>query len=101
MRKSFVFLLMVTVVACSLDRAPANNNTYTQSGIKIDSAYGGSCPHLYKAGDSSLVISWLRDVSDTQAVLCYAIAKMEWILVLPFRYRVRTMCIRTAKICQG
>lgn len=40
-----------------------------------DSAYGGSCPYLFTSKDSVLVMSWLRDVSDTQAVLCYAVAK--------------------------
>lgn len=69
-------LLVLFILSCG----DADNKGYTgdnsyELGAVTDSAYAGSCPYLFKAGDSSIVLSWLRDVSDTQSVLCYAVSR--------------------------
>ena len=70
--KEYLYLfLAVLFISCN----SGNQNRYVISSrepINIVSAYSGSCPPLFKTKDGALIISWLRDISDTQAVLCYA-----------------------------
>ena len=74
MKKIFYLLLFVFFLSCN---SQDQNHQVTERrgwGIGIDSAYSGSCPSLFKAKDGAVVMSWLRDISDTQAVLCYAVS---------------------------
>jgi hypothetical protein len=74
--KVFAFsCLLVFIFSCNAKENKARDFESLDLGIRKDSAFSGSCPYLFKAKDSTVLISWLRDISDTQAVLCYAVSK--------------------------
>lgn len=74
MKKIFYLLLFVFFLSCNSQDQNHQVTERREWGIGIDSAYSGSCPSLFKAKDGAVVMSWLRDISDTQAVLCYAVS---------------------------
>lgn len=74
--KIFVFsCLLAFIFSCNIRENKAKNFVSPELGISKDSAFPGSCPYLFKTEDNTTLISWLRDISDTQAVLCYAVSK--------------------------
>lgn len=75
MKKFFIYGCLIFIFSCNVREHKSKDAIALELGISKDSTFGGSCPYLFKAGDSTVLISWLRDVSDSQAVLCYAIAK--------------------------
>lgn len=74
MKTFFYSLLAMLIFSCNAKEKATKLFASQAPGIIKDSAYTGSCPYLFKAGDSTVLISWLRDISDTQAVLCYAVS---------------------------
>ncbi|OJY91675.1 MAG: hypothetical protein BGP13_07745 [Sphingobacteriales bacterium 40-81] len=74
MRNIIYIFLAAFIFSCNAKEKTTRHIAFHGLGTSRDSAFSGSCPYLFKAGDSAVLISWLRDVSDTQAVLCYAIA---------------------------
>lgn len=76
MMKVFVYCFVFTLIfSCNTSEPKLNDFASFGLGISKDSAFPGSCPYLFKSGDSTVLISWVRDVSDSQAVVCYAISK--------------------------
>ncbi len=75
MMKIFLYSFSIVLIfSCNAKEATTGLLAAPGPGISKDSAFTGSCPYLFKAGDSTLLISWLRDISDTQAALCYAVS---------------------------
>ncbi|MCO5239639.1 MAG: glycoside hydrolase [Chitinophagaceae bacterium] len=76
MMKIFLYsFLAALILSCNTKEKTTGTFATPGLGISKDSAFAGSCPYLFQAADGTTLISWLRDVSDTQAVLCYAIAE--------------------------
>lgn len=76
MMKGFLYSVLFTLIfSCKTNEHNTKALIPLDLGISKDSAFSGSCPYLFKSGDSTVLISWVRDVSDSQAVVCYAIAK--------------------------
>jgi len=75
MMKSITYAcLLLFIFSCNVNNKYDKKITSLNLGDAKDSAFSGSCPYLFKAGDSTVLISWLRNISDTQSVLCYAVA---------------------------
>lgn len=66
-----LFILFICFASCKQNHRAISDHPW---GIAKDSAYSGSCPYLFKAKDGSVIMSWVRDISDSQAVLCYAVS---------------------------
>jgi hypothetical protein len=64
-------IALTACFSCKQNRRAVSSEAW---GIAKDSGYSGSCVNLFKAKDGSVVISWVRDISDSQSVLCYAVS---------------------------
>lgn len=74
MKNHLYLCLMIAFVFCGSCRQNRHAVNSQPWGIAKDSAYAGSCVNLFKAKDGSVLISWVRDISDTQSILCYAVS---------------------------
>ena len=71
MMKIFLYSFSVALIlSCNAKEKATGTFASPGLGIAKDSAFSGSCPYLFNEGDGATLISWLRDVSDTQAILC-------------------------------
>ncbi len=68
-------LLLIFLLSCNSREQKLKQVATDEWGIAKDSAFSGSCPNLFKGKDGITVISWLRDISDTASVLCYAVSE--------------------------
>lgn len=75
MKTLFYWVIMLVFLSCHSRRPELRPFTTQEFGIHTDSAFPGSCPYLFKGKDGTVVLSWLRDISDTVAVLCYVVSK--------------------------
>jgi len=64
-------IVFAACFSCKQQKRAVSNSLW---GIAKDSGYSGSCVNLFKAKDGSVIISWVRDISDSQSVLCYAVS---------------------------
>ncbi|WP_353719047.1 sialidase family protein [Dyadobacter sp. 676] len=63
---------LLLMVSCAAERKPVQDSGGTAES-RVDSSYAGTCPFLFAIGDTT-VFSWVRTVSDSEAVLCFKIS---------------------------
>lgn len=69
------YISIAIFISCNVKEKKSGTFESSGLGIRKDSAFPGACPYLFNAADGSTIISWLREVTDTQSVLCYAVSK--------------------------
>ncbi len=72
--RSLVFCLAVCLfVSCNVKKEQEETETAGAEYL-IDPEYSGTCPHLFAPGTGSAVLSWVRQLPDGSAALCYSVA---------------------------
>lgn len=72
--KGLLYILLIVVLFSCRSEQKTVHKISAEAGLLKDSSFAGSCPYLFKTADGRIVLSWVRDLSDTVAVVCYAVS---------------------------
>ena len=73
--KTLVCLLMICgIVLLTACNPKSGRSNTTQAALTLIDTLPGTCPYLTKDQQGQIVLSWVRETSDSTAVLCYAIS---------------------------
>lgn len=73
MKKSIYCVSVLFLISCAAEKQSRQEETASAEST-VDGSFTGSCPFLFESGDTAAVFSWVRTVSDSGAVLVYAVS---------------------------
>nr|WP_295922277.1 sialidase family protein [uncultured Dyadobacter sp.] len=73
MKKIIYCIAFALISACAAEKKTDKPAVFETENT-IDSTFTGSCPYLFTSGDTAAVFSWVRTLSDSEAVLCFKIS---------------------------
>ncbi|MCF0072887.1 glycoside hydrolase [Dyadobacter sp. CY261] len=73
MRNIIYCIGLLLVAACAAERK-SDKKAIAGAENTVDSTFTGACPYLFTSGDTAAVFSWIRTLSDSEAVLCFKVS---------------------------
>ncbi|SEI54202.1 hypothetical protein SAMN05216327_102347 [Dyadobacter sp. SG02] len=73
MKHIIYYIALACVVACATEKK-SDKKASPEAESAIDGTFTGACPHLFTSGDTAAVFSWVRILSDSEAVLCFKLS---------------------------
>lgn len=73
--KSFIYSMSLLLLVSCFARRKSPENVVAGQESTVDSSFSGACPYLFESGDTMVVFSWVRTVSDSEAMLCYKVSR--------------------------
>lgn len=68
----YIFCLSLFLVACNVHSKEVKLHS---ENVALIDTLPGSCPFLTKDVNGNVVLSWVRSINDTSAVVCYAVSE--------------------------
>lgn len=72
--KNIVYCIVFLLVLSCIAEKKSDKKAVPDVQRTVDSTFTGSCPYLFTSGDTAAVFSWVRTLSDSEAVLCFKVS---------------------------
>ena len=75
MKKFFITCILISSLYSCKDELKEQTNFYAEKTVSSDTASKFSCPYLTIDNKGNTVLSWVNELNDSVAIMCYAISK--------------------------
>lgn len=75
MRKIFIAITLISSLIACTDSSKEGKDQYIEKTISSDNTSKTSCPYLTSDDKGNIVLSWVKELNDSMAVMCYAVSE--------------------------